>query len=1038
MIAYLIRHPTAANLIMLTFIFFGLKAMPDLKRETFPEFSSDYISVKVAQPGAAPLDIERGLCLRLEEAVDGLGSVTETQCNALEGFARMTLKLADGADMGRNLLDVQTRVDSIQDFPEQAESAIVEQVELNIPVVDLAISAPLDTVALKALAEQVKRDIKERTGIRQIVISGFSDHQYRIELRLEALRRLGMSVNDLAERLARQSVQLPTGVLETAQRDILLRVDQRSFTRDELANIVVRSSQEGGLIKLGDIADVIDGFSDDSHQIRFDGQNSAKLTILKNRDDDSLKIKDELVHFVENYRHELPRSVTLTLTNDLSSLLWDRLIMLIENGWQGVLLVFLCMWLFFEFKYAFWVAMGLPVAFLGGLFLMVQTGLTINIMTLVAFLMAIGIMMDDAIVIAESIASHIERGLSRSEALVTGVKKVMPGVLSSFLTTVFIFSSIAFLQGDLGRVLRVVPQTLILVLTVSLVEAFFILPNHLSHSLARDARPLPAFKRRFLAAFDHFRQQTLVAMVEWVMRWRYPFLGGVVSLLLLSISLLNAGVVKFMAFPDLEGDLLSARLIMVPGTPLAETERVTQRLIASARALDEKFSQQETNGRYIQHITEQFGVNPDAGESGPHVATVTLDLLGAELRHHSLEAFRSRWEAEVGPIPGALALVFKQPAMGPAGRAIDIRIRHDNLTVLSQVSQQVQLYLMQINGISGLMDNLRPGKPEIVIKLKPGAEAFNVDALLIASQLRSAYFYQTADEIQIGPENIRVDVKLARPNATRLEALANFPITVASGKQLPLSAVADLDWQRNYVQIARLDGQRYVNVTAEVNTSLVNTAEVMSQLTAHLLPQLLVDNPGLQVDLEGQVKESAKTAQSLRSGFMLGLFGVFVILSIQFRSYIEPLVVMLVIPLALIGVVFGHWLLGYNLSMPSMMGYVALAGVVVNDSILLVQYIRHHVALGVSVHQSVVLASQERFRAILITSVTTAAGMLPLLLETSLQAQVLQPLVISMVFGIFASTCLVLLLVPACYGVLEDLGWVSFSPTGKGTRPDLS
>ncbi|MFT5790607.1 MAG: HAE1 family hydrophobic/amphiphilic exporter-1 [Shewanella sp.] len=1028
MIAFFVRHPTATHLLMLALIILGVKALPELKRETFPEFSPNYISARVVLPGASPQDVEENLCLRMEDAIDSLGSIIETKCDALEGVAQMTLKLDDKADLGRNLVDVQTKIASIKDFPAEIEPPIVEELNFNEPIIDIALSASTSKPELKAYAEDFKRRLKLDTSIRQVEIAGFSQHQLLVEISLDALKRLGMSVADVATQIEQQNVQLPSGTLETASKNILIRFDQREVEADKLANIVIRSNAEGGVVRLRDVAKLTDRFELDEDHVRFDGEPAAILTVFKNKSQDSLRLKEEVMDFLEAEKLRIPDGVNISTSNDMSSLLWDRLTMLLKNGWQGVLLVFLCMWLFFSFRYSFWVAMGLPVAFMGSLFFMAQVGLTINIMTLVAFLMAIGIMMDDAIVIAESIASHIERGLDKTEAVIQGVKRVLPGVISSFLTTVFIFSSIAFMEGDMGKVLRVVPQTLLLILTVSLVEAFLILPNHLAHAAQGKDRKTSRFKAEFNRRFEHVRTVNLVAAVEWVIAWRYAFMGAVISVLLLSVSLAAGGMVKFIAFPELDGDVVEARIILPPGSTLAQTDYVVAKIVSAAQVLNEKYSKNEDGQQLIKHITERFNFNSDANESGAHVATVKVDLLSAEVRQTLINTFIREWEQGVGELADPIAIVYKQPKMGPAGRAIDIRLRGDDLEQLKSASIDVQQYIRGFNGVSGVMDSMRPGKSEILMTLKPGAEAFGVNGMMLASQLRGAYFHQTADYIQVGPESIQIDVQLDKSDAAKLENLANFPITLnTSGEQVPLSAVADFTWQRNYVKISRLDGMRFVTITGEVDTHLANGGEINAAFKEELLPDLIKRYPGVRVSFEGEVKESSTTQNSMVSGFILGLLGVFAILSLQFKSYLEPLVVMAVIPLGLIGVFWGHLLLGFSMSMPSIMGFIALSGVVVNDSILLVQYIRFHVDEGQSVHEAVVSASKERFRAVFITSLTTAAGMLPLLLETSIQAQVLQPLVISMVFGIFASTALVLFMVPACYAILEDFGKVSFS-----------
>ncbi|SEF71997.1 efflux RND transporter permease subunit [Vibrio hangzhouensis] len=1027
MIRFFSRHPTAANLLMLALIILGVSSLSTIKRETFPEFDPPYIMAAITYPGASPQEVEESLCVRMEDAVDGLANIEETKCEAIEGSARLTLKLSEKADIGRMLVDVQTQINAINDFPDEIESPVVQELNWNEPVVDVAITADTTWPELKAYAEQLKRTLKLDYGVSLVEVSGFSDHQYRVELDTQIMRQLGLSIGDIAAQIGSQNIKLPSGNVETADKNFLIRFDERRVTPQELESIVVGSSPNGALIRLRDVATITDRFELDEQKVLFNGKPSAVLKISKNKEDDALRIKEQVTQFVEDQRLVVPEGVTLEMTNDLSSVLWDRLTMMVKNGWQGIVLVFATMWLFFSFRYSFWVAAGLPVAFLGGLFLMANLGLSINIMSLVGLLMAIGIMMDDAIVIAESIQAHLDRGQGIDDAVINGVKKVLPGVISSFLTTICIFGSLLFLEGEMGAVLRAVPQVLILVLSLSLIEAFLILPNHLSHSLhkQRKEKEPPKFKRVLLERFEHFRNTTLINAVDKVVAYRYAFMGSVFALLLMSVALIAGGVVKFQPFPELDGDIAEARIILPPGASLSQTERVVDHIVASAEKLNRQWSEEVENGELlVQQITSQFNTNRDANESGPHIATVRLDLRSAEQRNTIIDEFVDAWREDVGELADPISLVFKQPTMGPGGRALEIRIKHDDLDQLKAASVEIQQYLNEFDGVHGVLDDMRLGKEEILVKLRPGAESYGINGQLIASQLRAAFFGQTADEIQVGVENIKIEVKLDKQGIADIQQLANFPIFLADGSQVPLAAVATLDFQRNYVRIQRVDGLRTVSVFGDVDNAKASSSEIINKFQTEEAPKLKRAYPGLRFDFEGEAKDTAKTGSSMAKGFLLGLFGVFAILSYQFRSYLEPFVVMLAIPLAFIGVVWGHLLLGHSLSMPSIMGFVSLAGIVVNDSILLVQYIRHHVDDGDSVHDSVVKASRERFRAVFLTSMTTAAGLLPLLTETSLQAQVIQPLVISIVFGIFASTLLVLFMIPAAYAILADWGLV--------------
>jgi len=711
-----------------------------------------YVVASIVYPGASPQEVEESLCVRMEDAVDGLANIIEKRCEALEGSAKLTLKLDESADLGRMTFDVQTQINAINDFPDEIESPIVQELNRNDPVVDIAISAPLPLPELKAYSESLKRKLQRDFDVDLVEVSGFSAHEYRIELDLQAIHQMGLSISDIANQVTRQNVKLPSGTIETPEKEFLIRFEGRSSSIETLGNIVVGASPNGATIRLSDVAVITDRFKLDEQKVLFDEQTSAVIKVRKNKQEDALRIKDKVQKFVDAERKLAPEGVVISLTNDMSSVLLDRIKMMLSNGWQGIVLVFLTLWLFFNVRYSFWVAAGLPVAFMCGLFLMASIGLSINMMSLVGLLMAIGIIMDDAIVIAESIASHIDRGQKINDAVINGVNKVMPGVVSSFLTTICIFGGLLFLNGEMGAVLKAVPQVLLLVLSISLIEAFLILPNHLNHSLhaqeSKEHKPDPAFKKAFINAFEGFRNTQLSKAVKFCVHYRYGFMGSVIALMLVSIALLASSVVRFSPFPELDGDIVEARIILAPGTTLMQTEKVMSRLVQAAEKVGDKFSSKfEENASLIQHITRQYGSNADANEAGPHLATVRLDLLGAEQRQSLIGDFIIAWQEEVGTLAEPVSLVFKEPTLGPGGRDVELRVKHPNLETLKAVSVSIQQYLKQFEGISGVMDDMRMGKEEILVTVRPGAESHGINAQMIANQLRAAFFGQRADQI---------------------------------------------------------------------------------------------------------------------------------------------------------------------------------------------------------------------------------------------------------------------------------------------------
>ncbi|PLY12984.1 MAG: AcrB/AcrD/AcrF family protein [Sedimenticola sp.] len=1029
MVAFFARHPTAGNLLMLFLAVLGLMALPGLQRETFPDFDAQQVEVRVIYPGASAEDVEEAICQRIEDAVDGINDVNELTCEAREGIAIAVVEMTDGSDISVFMDDVKSEIEAINNFPENTEQPIIKELGRTSSVVTIAITGKMSPSDLKAYAEQIKEQLQRSAQITQVNVAGFSDHQLRIEVPERKLRQFGLSMSDIANTVARQGIDIPAGGLETRNRDILLRFTDLRRTPSELADLIVVGATSGAEIRLGDIASITDRFELDEEKTLFNGKRAALLQVLKTKQQDTLVVMDAVTQFLEKTRRTAPAGVEFTITQDRSSIVRDRLSLLTKNGGQGLVLVFLVMWLFFQGRFAFWVAMGLPISFLGALFFMSLLGLTINMITMFALLIAIGLLMDDAIVISENIATQLRKGKSAMTAAIDGTKQVAPGVVSSFLTTVSVFGPLAFLSGQMGKVLQFIPMVLILVLAVSLIEAFMILPHHLAQSLRHHENKVSRFRQGFDRRLEQFRDNTLGHLIDFAIHQRYLFAGLVIALFLLSVSMVIGGKLKFQAFPDIEGDNIETRLLLPQGTPLWRTEELVQKITDALQVVDDQFSPLQTDGkRLVKNVQVRFNVNQDASETGPHLATVSADLLTAEERQGKLDDMINLWRDSVGEQPDVVALNFKEPTIGPGGIPLEIRLTGKDLGELKLASRELQEWFSRYQGVFDLSDNLRPGKPELRLKLRDGAFALGLDASTIASQLRAAFYGTTANEIQVGPESLEIDVRLAPEDQSSLVDIEDFRITTAQGDAIPLSAVAEINEDRGYSRILRVNGVRTITVSGDIDTRLANAQEIISHTLRDFVPGLLERYPSVRVGVQGQAKESAKTGASMLRGFSIGLIGIFILLSFQFRSYIEPLVVMSIIPLAFIGVVWGHLLMGLNLSMPGVIGFTSLAGIVVNDSILLVEFLKYRVKEGLHTIEAAKQASRDRFRAVLLTSITTMAGLVPLLLEKSTQAQVLVPMATSIIFGLMATTLLVLLMVPALFSILHDLG---FSETAK-------
>ncbi|MFT5220551.1 MAG: HAE1 family hydrophobic/amphiphilic exporter-1 [Planctomycetota bacterium] len=1037
MIKWFARHPTAANLLMMAIILSGIVALPDLQRETFPAVDNDKVSVQIIYPGATASEVEDGICRRIEDGLESITDLDEIICASSEGLAKATAIMVEGSSMTRFLDEVKSEIESIRDFPDNAEPAIVEELGRTDPVVSIAITGPDDPVALKAYAEDVKTRLLTQARIATIEITGFSSHQIRVEIPAAKLRQFNLSISDIAGRMQSQSISLPAGRIEGPEQDLLIRFDDQRKTVEEIGSIIVISGNTGASIRLSDIATISDRFALAEDEIRFNGKRAAILNISKTSAQDVITAFDDIKQFVDREKGLAPRGIELKLTQDIASVVQDRLDMIVSNGIQGLILVFLILWLFFSFRYSFWVTMGLPVTFLGALFLIPLFGITINMISMVGLLIGIGLLMDDAIVIAENIASKMKDDKPAMEAAIEGVSQVMPGILSSFATTLMVFGSLAFITGEIGQILRVMPIVLIVVVSVSLIEAFFILPNHLGHSLRHmEKRSTSRFRDRFESGFSHFRENWFGPLLDRAVEYRYLTLGLVLMTVVLAIALPASGKLKFVGFPTTEGDIVEARLLLPQGTPLERTRDIMDKIQLAAQQLNGEFSPDQIDGQnLISNLTVIYGSNPDSFETGPHVARIVVDLLAAEVRNTSLAEFRDAWRARVGNLSDVISLKFSEPSIGPGGRAIEVRLLGAELSRLKSASLDMQHWFQGFAGVTDLSDDLRPGKIELRLRLKDSAGVLGVTAKTVADQVRSAFQGITVDEFPRGNENYEVDLRLPAGSRLSIEDLESTTITSPNGSLIPLPILVHIDEERGWARINRVDRQRAITVYGDVQADVVNAQELLNLAATDLFPKLLSQYPDIRIAVRGASESSAETSGSMLRNVSLGIFGVYLLLAFQFRGYLAPITVLAVIPTALIGVMFGHWMLGFDLTMPSIIGMASLFGVVVNDSILLVVFMREERAQGITVIDAAKLAGRARFRPILLTSITTIGGLLPLLTETSLQAQILIPMAASLAFGLTSATLIGLILVPALYCILNDfdlLGEVNLNQGSPG------
>lgn len=1041
MISFFARHPTAANLLMLVMALLGALALPQLQRETYPEFEPSRIRITASYPGAPTELIDSTVVQRVEDEIAGLPGIARVESQAREGGATTSIEVEDGADFDALLAEVKSAVDGIRDFPEDMEPPLVRAQTRMSSVATIAVTGPMSERDLRLYCEHLKRELLRYGEVSQVSVGGFSTHRLRVRVDRAALVREGLTLDDVANAVSSGSLDAPLGTLETREGSIFVRYSDKRTSPETLRELVVSATPEGAVVRLADIAEVEETFAIEADQTYLNGERAGILSVSKTANQDSLTVLGAIHEFLAAQEAKKPSGVALTLTEDVASVIEDRLSLLVTNGVQGLVLVFVTLWLFFGVRMAFWVAVGLPVSFLGALWVMLQLGHTLNMMTMLALLVALGLLMDDAIVLADNVAAHLARGKSSLRAAIDGVKEVAGGVLSSFATTACVFVPLMAIDGRIGRTLQVIPFVLLAVLAVSLIEAFLILPNHLGHALRTPAATAPGrFRKRFDEAFARLREEKIGRFVDRAVEHRYVTLGVLLALTITSVGVVTSGKLRYQAFPDTEGDVTQFKLEMPPGTPLVRTREAVERVVDAAWRVSEKLrAEQPDQQALVRNVLARFNYNPDVEEPGPHVATVSVDLLSVEVRGTTLAEFTSAWRDEVGPMSSAIAASFGAGGRrGPGGSPLEVKLEGDDLERLEEAASEVESWFAGFSGVFDLSDDLQPGTAQVALKLAAGAGSTSATGSLVAGQVRSALMGRSVEHIHQRGAEYELFVELDHRGRDSLVDIEHFPIVVAPGTSVPLGAIAQIDTADSYARISRVNGVRTATVRGNVDREVTNAAALMQRFTEEKVPELEQRFPEVRFRAGGEAEQSAETLGSMGRGLVIGLMGIFVLLSLQFRSYIEPVVVMLAIPFAFVGVVWGSLFIGAPLSSQSVLGLVSLAGVVVNDSILLVVFIKEARARGATPVEAACRASRDRFRAVLLTSLTTVAGLVPLMFETSRQAQSLIPVATSIVFGISASTILVLVVLPATYAVLADHGWVRSPVRSPSPDPEPS
>lgn len=1033
-IAWMARNAVAANLLMLFLVLVGFISVRNIVQEVFPEASLDTIQVRMTWPGASPEEVEDGLVRRVEEQLEGIEGIKRISSMAAENVGLVNVQVRLGVDITRVLDDVKAEVDRITTFPVDAEEPQIQEMTTRRQAIQLALHGSASERTLKELANRMKDDLSATAGISYIQITGVRDYEVSIEVPERNLRAYGLSLDAVTMAVRRGSLDLPGGSLQTRDEEILVKTTGQNYTARDFQDIIVLARPDGSTIRLGDIALVTDGFEESDLITRFDGQPAALISIFRTSDERVLDIVEAVYAYVETV--PLPAGVEVSVWQDEAKLLKSRYELMLKNGMMGLILVIIALGLFMNSRLAFWVSAGIFISFLGTFAVMLIMGASINLISLVAFILALGIVVDDAIVIGENVFAEQEAGRSPADAAVVGATRLARPVTFAVLTTIAAFSPLLFIPGVIGKFMQQLPVVIITVLAISLVESLFILPAHLSHVKALRT----AGKRGVAGAVDRVQNRVsdflnwnvenlLVPSLRFVMKhWGLVILGGITTVLL-SVGLVAGGLVTFTFFPDIEGENVIARIEMKEGTQAEQTRAVAAMIEEKGRTVIARLQEDlpASHPALMKHVFSVVGTQPSVanapggtstGLTDPTKAEVNFELLESERRAVPAAQIENAWRQAAADIPGVKSVQF-QSSIFTLGKAIQVEVSAPDADVLNAAVNELKGEIARFSGTVEIQDDRQMGKREIQLKLKPQARTLGVTLEDLARQVRAAFFGNEALRVQRGRDDIKVMVRLPENERDAVSDLDNLRIRTLDGREIPFHEVADATMGYGSSLINRRDRRRVVTVTADVDAEVVAASDVITALESTVLPRLERDYPGFRASFEGEQREQADAVEAIKSGFLIALFVIFALLAIPFGSYTQPLIIMAAIPFGVIGAILGHLIMGLDVGILSLFGIVGLSGVAVNNSLVLIDYINREREQGAGLEEAIMNASRARFRPIILTSMTTFLGVLPLILERSLQAQFLIPIAASLGFGILFATFIILILVPALV-VLED------------------
>ncbi len=1017
-IAWFAHNHVATNLLMGIIMLAGIVTASTIKKEVFPEFAIDMVSITVPYRGGNPQAVEEGVTVRIEEAIQSVDGIKKITSFSSEGASRIRVEMNPGYNMQKFVNEIKTQVDAISTFPVETERPIIEQLIARGQVLWVNVYGDIDEVTLKRLANKVRDEITALPNVSQAEVRGTRRFEISIEVSEEKLREYDLTFSQVAQAVRNTSLDLPAGSIKTQNGEILLRTKGQAYTGEEYQKLVLLTQKDGTRILLGDVATVIDGFEDANFSVEFNGLRSAGIQVFRVGEQSALEVAQSVKQYVEKARVQMPEGVHLQIWADSSRFLQERLSMLLRNGLSGLFLVFVSLTLFLRLRLALWVCLGIPLSFLGALWLMPMPfmDISINMITLFGFIVVLGIVVDDAIVVGENVYTTYKREGPGVASAIKGTQEVAIPVTFGVLTTIVAFIPMLTVPGAAGKLWKGIGLVVIATLFFSLIESKLILPAHLSTMKQREQdkkklNPFTRFQRLFGDALQKWITKIYQPALVKATIHRYTTLALFVGLLILSMGLMGGKWVRFVFFPSIESDFTEANLVLAEGTPASFTRKIAQQMETALLEVNEE-AIQKTKSPLIQNRLLIF--------ENDNELEFIVELAPSEKRAISATEINNRWREKIGNIPGVSSLTFTG-TIATSGNPINVQLYSANFEQLEAASHALKEKLKGYSGVFDINDSLSKGKQEIKLAIKPQAESFGLSLLDLARQVRQGFYGEQVQRIQRGRDDLRVMVRYPKNERKSIQDLESMRIRTTSGKELPFSHVAEATIGRGYSSIRRVDRKRVVNITADIDKQKISPGTVLKDIKTEILPVILKQFPDVSSSQEGEAREQKEAMASLGMWGSLSAFLIFALMAIPLRSYTLPLVIMSVIPFGLIGAIAGHILMGIPISVLSLCGMIALAGVVVNDSLVLTDCINQSLKKGTPLLEAVRGAGSARFRAILLTSLTTFAGLSPLLLEKSLQAQILIPMAVSLAFGVLFATAITLFLVPCLYLILFDL-----------------